>query len=202
MARKTFISYKYSEARGLRDTIIQKLGKDSQFYQGETSDSADLTDTKTENIKKILTDMMCNTSVTIVVISPNIKQSKWIDWEIEYCLKEISRQGRTSKTNGVVCVIQKVNGGYNWFKANTQQADGCSSFSYSDHLVYDIITKNRYNQSPQKYICSTCKTVNALTGSYISYVEEETFLADPQKYIENAFEKSEDVDGYDLTKQK
>lgn len=202
MARKTFISYKYSEAQGLRDSIIQKLGKDSQFYQGETSDSSDLTDTKTENIKKTLTDMMHGTSVTIVVVSPNIKQSRWIDWEIEYCLKEITRQDRTSKTNGIVCVIQKVNGNYNWFKSVSQKADGCSSFSYSDHLVYDIINKNRYNQNPKKYNCNTCKTVDALTGSYISFVEEETFLADPQKYIENAFGKSEDVDGYVLTKQR
>jgi hypothetical protein len=202
MARKTFISYKYSEAQDLRDTIIEQLGKDSQFYQGETSDSANLTDTKTENIKKKLADMMHSTSVTIVIISPNIKQSKWIDWEIEYCLKEISRQDRTSNTNGIVCVIQKVNGNYNWFKASNEQEDGCSFSSYYEHLVYDIISKNRYNQSPKKYTCETCKSINALTGSYISYIVEETFLADPQKYIENAFEKSEDVDGYDLTKQR
>jgi hypothetical protein len=202
MARKTFISYKYSEAQGLRDTIIAKLGKDAQFYQGETSSSADLTDTKTENIKKTLTDMMHGTSVTIVIISPNIKQSNWIDWEIEYCLKEITRQDRTSKTNGIVCVIQKVNGDYSWFKGSNQQADGCSSSSYSEHLVYDIIKNNRYNQRPKKYICNSCQSIDALTGSYISYVEEGTFLSDPQKYIENAFEKSEDVDGYDLVKQK
>ncbi len=202
MARKTFISYKYSEAKDLRDTIIKKLGKDSQFYQGETSGSSDLTDTSTENIKKNLTDMMHNTSVTIVIVSPNIKQSKWIDWEIEYCLKEITRQDRTSKTNGIVCVIQKVNGGYGWFKTKNQGTDGCFVTSYSEHLIYEIISKNRYNQNPQKYICNSCQTINPLTGSYISYIEEETFLADPQKYIENAFDKSEDVDGYDLTKQK
>jgi hypothetical protein len=41
-----------------------------------------------------------------------------------------------------------------------------------------------------------------LTGSYISYVEEETFLANPNKYIENAFDKSENEDGYELTKTK
>jgi hypothetical protein len=202
MARKTFISYKYSEAQGLRDTIIAKLGKDAQFYQGETSSSADLTDTKTENIKKVLTDMMHGTSVTIVIISPNIKQSKWIDWEIEYCLKEITRQDRTSKTNGIVCVIQKIGGGYSWFKGSNQQADGCSSSSYFEHLVYDIIKNNRYNQNPKKYTCNSCRSIDALTGSYISYVEEDTFLSDPQKYIENAFEKSEDIDGYDLVKQK
>lgn len=202
MARKTFISYKYSEARDLRDTILNALGKDATFYQGETSDSPDLTDTSTENIKKNLTDMMYNTSVTIVIISPNIKQSKWIDWEIEYCLKEISREGRTSKTNGVVGVIQKVNGDYSWFKSTNQNSDGCSSSSYLEHLVYDIISKNRYNQTPKKYSCDICKTVNSLTGSYLSYVEEDVFLGDTQKYIENAFEKCENVADYELIKQR
>lgn len=202
MARKTFISYKYSEAQDLRDAIITKLGKDADYYKGETSDSPDMTDLKTGTIKKNLTDMMYHTSVTIVIISPNIKQSKWIDWEIEYCLKEISREGRTSKTNGIVCVIQKLNGGYNWFKSNGTNSDGCSSSSYIEAMVYDIISKNRYNQNPKQYTCDKCKTVNALSGSYISYVEQDTFLSDPQKYIENAFEKSENVSGYDLTKQK
>lgn len=110
MAHKTFISYKYSEAQDLRDRIIKALGDDASYYQGETSDSPDLTDTSTENIKKNLKDMMYDTSVTIVIISPHIKESKWIDWEIEYCLKNITRKNRTSHTNGVVGVIMKVNG--------------------------------------------------------------------------------------------
>ena len=86
MAHKTFISYKYSEAQDLRDRIIEAMGDDASYYMGETSDSPDLTDTSTENIKKHLCDMMYNTSVTIVIISPHIKESKWIDWEIEYSL--------------------------------------------------------------------------------------------------------------------
>lgn len=202
MARKTFISYKYSEAQDLRDKIIEALGDDASFYNGETSDSADMTDLKTATIKKNLTDMMFNTSVLIVIISPNMKQSKWIDWEIQYCLQNNTRKDRTSQTNGIVAVIKKVNGGYNWFKSNGQNSDGCTSSSYSEHLVYDIIKNNRYNQIPKEYSCDVCKTVNALNGSYISYVEEETFLANPNKYIENAFEKSENEDGYDLTKTK
>ena len=105
MAHKTFISYKYSEAQNLRDRIIKALGDDASYYKGETSDSPDLTDTSTENIKKNLKDMMYDTSVTIVVISPHIKESKWIDWEVEYCLKNIKRKNRTSHTNGVVGVI-------------------------------------------------------------------------------------------------
>ena len=75
MARKTFISYKFSEAQNLRDEILKALGDDGSYYQGETSDSPDLTDTSTENIKKNLADMMYKTSVTIVILSPNIKKS-------------------------------------------------------------------------------------------------------------------------------
>lgn len=111
MSHRTFISYKYSEAQDLRDRIIDALGEDADYYMGETSESPDLTDTSTENIKKNLTDMMFGTSVTIVILSPNMKQSKWIDWEIEYCLRKYKRKDRTSQRNGVVGVIMKVDGG-------------------------------------------------------------------------------------------
>lgn len=201
MAHKTFISYKYSEARQLRDDIIHALGDDASYYKGETSDSPDLTDTTTENIKRNLRDMMYDTSVTIVIISPNMKQSKWIDWEIEYCLKKTTRKNRTSHTNGVVGVIMKYNGDYSWFKSTSQNNDGCISSFYEKEKVYDIINDNRFNQNPRVYNCDICKNFDALTGSYIAYVEEETFLDNPAKYIDNAYDKSEnDAIGYDLTR--
>lgn len=203
MAHKTFISYKYDEAQRLRDEIIGALGNDATYYKGETSDSPDLADTSTDNIKKNLRDMMYDTSVTIVIISPNMKKSKWIDWEIEYCLKDNTRKGRTSHTNGVVGVIMKYNGGYSWFKSTHINDDGCSSISYDESKVYNIINNNRFNQYPKKYSCDVCKTVNSLTGSYITYVEEETFLNNPNKYIDNAYDKSEnDAQGYILCKKR
>ena len=203
MAHKTFISYKYSEAQDLRDRIIKALGDDASYYQGETSDSPDLTDTSTENIKKNLKDMMYDTSVTIVIISPHIKESKWIDWEIEYCLKNITRKNRTSHTNGVVGVIMKVNGAMTGL--NTPQLNQMDVLLLIIMIqkVYDIINNNRYNQYPKVYSCNQCKCVNALTGSYIAFVEEDEFLSNPQKYINNAYDKSEkDAEGYNLTKQR
>jgi hypothetical protein len=147
--------------------------------------------------------MMYDTSVTIVIISPNMKDSKWIDWEIEYCLKNISRKGRTSHTNGVIGVIMKYNGGYGWFKKQQTNSDGCSTMTYETTKVYDIINNNRFNQNPKVYSCDVCKTFNALTGSYIAYVEEEDFLSNPTTYINNAFDKSEnDAAGYDITKTR
>lgn len=202
MAHKTFISYKYSEAQDLRDRIIEALGDDATYYTGETSDSPDLTDTTTENIKKNLTDMMYDTTVTIVIISPNMMQSKWIDWEIEYCLKEITRKNRTSHTNGVVGVVMKYNGGYSWLRSSINQSDGHSSTYNDTTKLYDIINNNRFNQTPKKYFCDICKTFDRLTGSYISIIEEEEFLEDPQTFIDNAFEKSENTSNYILCKQR
>ena len=146
MSHKTFISYKYSESQTLRDKIIKALGDDATYYKGETSDSPDLTDTSTENIKKNLKDMMYDTSVTIVILSPKMTDSKWIDWEIEYSLKDITRKGRTSHTNGVVGVIKKENGNYSWFKENTTNSHGKSTTKYKMDKVFDIISKNHFNR--------------------------------------------------------
>lgn len=199
MAHKTFISYKYSEACDLRDDIIAALGDDASYYQGETADSPDLTDTTTENIKRNLRDMMYGTSVTIVIISPNMKESNWIDWEIEYCLKSIPRKDRTSHMNGVVGVIQKVNGDYSWFKSESINCHGSISCSFDMTKVFDIIANNHFNSNPPQWHCSECKTYDYLNGSYISFVEEDSFLAKPQKYINNAYDKSEnDGAGYEI----
>jgi len=203
MARKTFISYKYSEAQNLRDRIIKALGDDATFYQGETADSPDLTDTKVENIKKNLKDMIYDTSITIVVVSPNLKDSKWVDWEIEYSLKEITRQDKTSRTNGVVGVIMKHNGSYDWLVTTTSKDDGCSVNTIDGSKLYEIIINNRYNlESDDKFSCKQCKTYSQLEGSYFSLIKEEDFIADPEKYIENAYEKCQKVQNYKLSKQK
>ena len=83
MAHKTFISYKYSESRELRDRIIQAMGSDAAYYTGETSESPDMSDLKTATIRMILADMIYSSSVRFVIISPHLKESNWIDWEIE-----------------------------------------------------------------------------------------------------------------------
>lgn len=202
MAHKTFISYKYSEARELRDKIIDSLGQDASYYKGETADSPDLTDRKTETIKQHLKDMLFDTTVTIVIVSPNMRQSNWIDWEIEYSLCNYNRSGKCSSTNGVIGVLMKVNGRYDWIRSQTSHPDGCTSIGYSSSLLPDIMQGNRYNQVPKEYTCSQCKTIDRLTGSYISLVDEDEFLASPKRFVENAYEKSQNLWNYDICKHR
>lgn len=203
MAHKTFISYKFSEAKDLRDRIIEALGDDAIYYQGETSSSPDLTDYATETIKAKLKDMIHGTSVTIVVLSPNMKASRWIEWEIKYSLRSTTRKDRTSHRNGVVAVIQKDNGSYEWFRYFKNADDGCKVCYHYDYKTFDVIRKNTFNQNPPIYSCDKCKCVSLLTGCYITYVTEDEFLSRPDFYIENAFSKSQNnASGYDLCIEK
>lgn len=201
MARKTFISYKYSEAQELRDKIIEKLGNDSKFYKGETSNSPDLTDKATETIKTYLKEMIHGTSVLIVIISPNMKKSNWIDWEICYALKEITRDDKTSRINGIVGVIQKIDGDYDWLIGSGIKDDGCNYITFDRTKLYSIINNNMYNSNPPIYHCEDCKIWCSDKGSYISLIEEDEFLKDPNKYIERAYEKISEKNNYKITKE-
>ncbi|MDE5601235.1 MAG: TIR domain-containing protein, partial [Clostridia bacterium] len=113
MAHKTFITYKYSdiveghENNNLRDRIINKLGEAAQYYKGENGYSDNLSSYSAQYIKSYLKDKIYDTSVMIVIVSPNMKQSAWMEWEIKYALREQTRNNRTSHADGVICVVQK-----------------------------------------------------------------------------------------------
>ena len=107
MAWKTFISYKYADSKKTRDDIIDALGEDATYYQGETSESPNLDDFTTETIKSKLSDMIFDTSVLIVVISPNVDDSDWVKWEINYATSRQTRNGRQSQPNGIVKVVKE-----------------------------------------------------------------------------------------------
>lgn len=198
MAHETFISYKFSDAVHTRDAIIKALGDDARYYRGENGTSPNRTDSKAESIKAALRDMIHPTSVTIVVCSPEMLQSDWIGWEIAYSLRETARAGQVSRRNGVVGVVQKVSGGYDWLRPSRQQRDGHTSTGTNDYLLQAEITRNRFNQKSPEYVCVECKTVNQLWGSYASLVNEEDFLSDPERYIDNAYSKSNKAQDYDI----
>ena len=191
MAHKTFISYKHSESIDLRDRIIKAMGEDAIYYKGENGFSPNKSDDSDDAIWNYLKDMIWPTTVTIVILSPHMKESSWIESEISYSLKKISRDGITSQRNGVVAVIKKENNSYEWFKYSYKAPDGHSLMLYYEEKVFDIISKNRRNQDPPVYCCKQCRSIDPLTGSYISYVEEDEFLQNIDKYINNAFDKTQ-----------
>jgi len=61
--------------------------------------------------------------------------------------------------------------------------------------------ENRYNQDPKEYACPCCESIDQLTGSYLTYAKLDDFCDNLNKYIENAYEKSQHLDLYNLRRK-
>ena len=124
MGRKIFVSYKYKDndveelsgvtqptwpcdyVNYIKDNILD----DDDIYKGENSDE-DISSWDEDDIWDHLKDKIYDSTITIVLISPNMKESgkwqksQWIPWEISYSLKETTRNDRTSHNNAILAVI-------------------------------------------------------------------------------------------------
>ena len=124
MGRKVFVSYKFkdNDVKELTsvvqptwpcdyvDYIKDKVLSYSDIYKGENSDE-DISSWPEYAIWNHLKDKIYDSSITIVLISPNMKEpnrhqrSQWIPWEISYSLRETTRNDRTSHNNAILAVV-------------------------------------------------------------------------------------------------
>lgn len=126
MGRKIFVSYKYWDKDVYRVPNISEsvpkardyvtwleykfTDRTDHIFKGE-HDNEDLSNRNENYIWDKLKDRIFDSSITIVLISPNMKEpykwdeSQWIPWEISYSLREISRRDFTSRSNAVLAVI-------------------------------------------------------------------------------------------------
>lgn len=80
---KVFISYKYNESKELMYAITDTISNEQLFYyEGETSLTPYFTDALTNSIKDKVIGLITKSNVTVVILSPNIKKSNWIEWKI------------------------------------------------------------------------------------------------------------------------
>ena len=134
MGRKIFVSYKYADSdvkqftnlntwyrqedtvRSYVDLLeVYFKSNSDHIYKGE-SDGEDLSQLSDSTIRDKLYDRIYDSTVTIVMLSPNMKESyqqqkyQWIPQEISYSLREQSRtnskgQSVTSSTNAMLAVV-------------------------------------------------------------------------------------------------
>jgi len=227
MGHKIFISYKYAdenvkhivgewyETNTVRNYVdqLESYLKDSSdhIYKGE-SDGEDLSQLSEETIWNKLKDRIYDSTLTIVIISKNMKENwkaerdQWIPWEISYSLKEVSREDKngkaiSSKTNAVLAIVVPDN--MNSYSYYTYQKKCCSSGCrvILTDTFFGILKRNMFNEiNPNTNNCTDGSTVYYGDSSYIISIKWDDFIVDVNKYINEAYNIQKNIDNYNIYK--
>ena len=231
MGRKIFVSYKYGDSnvyplawanswqvnallgangqttvRHYVDELQSLLAGDDHINKGE-NDNESLEGFKDSTIASKLRDKIYDSSITLVMISPNMKETyipeseQWMPWEIAYSLKEHSRNGRTSQTNAMMAIVlpDRTNS-YSYFMTTKYCCiSGCTD--YLTGSLFNILQKNMFNRNTSNFMsCSYSKNIHYGECSYISVVGWYEFKNDISGNIERAIRINENIDDYKISK--
>lgn len=202
MGRKIFISYKYSDnsvkqlftyqtatARDYVDILQSKLERDGIHINKGEKDNESLAQFKDETIQTKLSNKIFDSSVTIVLLSPNMKEPRtdesdqWIPWEIAYSIRNKKRAFSSSKRNAILLVALP---------------DQYDSYAYVDNprFYFKIIQQNRNNlkhRYPARYLKNGC------SNSYILKCNWDNFISNVNYWINAAVEIKEHAEQYSIS---
>jgi hypothetical protein len=186
MGIKVFVSYKHN------DNSVKNL---TGYHDNTVRDYVDYL------MDKTLKDKIHDSSITLVLISPDMKDPyQWIPWEISYSLKEITRKDKTSHTNGMLAVVlPDVNGNYDYFIENKS----CNCRALKTGILFQILNKNMFNANDlQSGNCNVCNS-NFYSGdsSYITSVKWRDFISNKDGYLDKAVKIRDDRKSYTITKE-
>ena len=224
--RKIFVSYKYADdnvenlssnpwcnstVRNYVDLLEGYLDSTDHIYKGE-SDGEDLSMYSEETIREKLRDRIYDSTLTIVMISPNLKdplkdeRSQWIPWVVSFSLKETSRRNSsgqtvTSRSNAMMAIVlPDSTGSYAYYLENRF----CCSNNCVTHRtgqLFEIIRRNKFNQiASDSRSCAASETIWYGEASYIEAVKWADFVASPESYIDAAYDRRNRIDSFDVRK--
>lgn len=226
MGRKIFVSYKYADTdvqqmyhilysqhrdTRVRDYVdkLQELLGEENINKGE-KDGEDMSVLEDTTIQSILGDKIYDSSITIVLISPNMKdpnlpeKDQWIPWEISYSLREQSREGRTSKTNAIMAIVlPNANNSYDYY-IQEHTCSNCNARTLNTGRLFKVLSVNMFNRYKPTY--STCpyhSTNNRpQTGecSYIPSVKWDDFIADIEGNLQRVERIKANITEYNIKK--
>lgn len=228
MGHKIFVSYKYhdesvynlkeNENSKVRDYVTEidnELSSANHIYKGE-EDNEDLSNLSDDTIWEKLKERIFDSTLTIVLISPKMKEDnkperdQWIPWEISYSLKETKRKNEskqevTSKTNAMLAVVlPDSNNSYNYYLEEKNCCPGHTCTTHYTEKLFEILRKNKFNlKEANKRDCTNNTSEKIWIGdcSYIKAVKWKDFIQNMNKYIDEAYERQDNIDNYNIYKE-
>ena len=222
-SRKIFVSYKYKDwnvqplvgyfpnkdtnylytPRHYVDKIIDTIGID-HIYKGEMGDE-DMGHLADDTIDSKLKEKIFDSSVTIVLISPNMRditkpeKEQWIPNEISYSLRDKKRGDKTSKTNAMLAVVlPDANGSYDYAVIH-----GNCVTTWQTYNFFNILNRNMFNKkNKNQQICNQCGYYHHFGSdhSYIHQVKWLDFISNYNLYIDHTLNLRENLDHFEITK--
>lgn len=193
---KIFISFRYSDGIDYKEELVEKL-KGYAIDKSEDKDRSNLGD---EQIKKYLYEKLRDTSITIVILTPqaiNYKKEgyKYNDWlydELRYSLE--NREG--NRTNGVIALYTKEAKEY-LMREETHICEVCKEENKVKVILgFENLVRENMMNVKDEYKKNKCEGIyDELDDSYISLILYENFLENPKKYIDNCIEKRDKRNG-------
>lgn len=210
--KKVFVSYKYSDvvegrkySFNFRDDLIDRLGGKGLVYKGEDSKSFDLKDFNKQQIIDKIAPFVKKSSITVVLITPNAKSSKWIPWEISMSLRKRTYEYEQNMTrNGVIGVylpldfnkVPDKDGNYDFYYYKNH----CGTITHHTDKLPEMIKNNSFNLINGAHTCSQgcCRNVySSEEGSYIELVNWHDFVSNIDTYIERAWKRRNNFNNYE-----
>ena len=222
MGHKVFVSYKFADdqvknlsgqknstVRDYVDKLENYFDSSSHIYKGESS-GEDLSELAEETIWSKLRDRIFDSTMTIVFISPGMKESwkvekdQWIPWEVSCSLRTTTRKKQngdtyTSNPNAMLAVVlPDLTGSYDYF---LEQKSCCSEGCLMHHTnnTFSIIRQNMFNlKSADTRVCDSGSTIWRGEFSYIRSVIWSDFTANTEAHIDAAYARQKNIGDYDI----
>ncbi len=195
--------------------LLEEIIGRENILKGEKEDES-LKGKSEDQIWELLKPRVHDSSVTLVVISPGMKDTiepeseQYVPNEIRYSLWEVPRGDKTSTSNALLgVIIPDRDGNYSYIYGKSDCLH-CAHVNlidkYNNPYLFNILKGNIFNkkgEAGQRCVGGLCTTTVYDEGhSYLHLVTLEEFIKDGkhQDHIDKALEIKENKDQYDIEK--
>ena len=200
--RKVFVSFRFKDANKIKDNLVEFLEEKNLII--DKSEDIDRREMSEETIQKYLYDKLKDSSITIVLLTPNaVNYSRnqnnvvddWLYDELRYSL--YNRNG--NPINGAIALytpqVEKL-----IIQKNTHTCDKCNKVTNVNTILkFDNLVWDNMMNIKGKYKTNQCDNVyDSDNDSYISLIKLEDFYNSPEKYLEKAANKRRDFEKYTI----